>query len=76
MGLEREDVCIGKVVKSGPPNNRDPVPAEIAACSPYLFERLRTIDPQVIVAFGALASRTLLNTTEASGKLRVRFHEF
>jgi DNA polymerase len=76
MGLSRDQVYICNVVKCRPPNNRDPAPDEIAACSPYLFEQLTTIDPEVIVALGAPASRTLLKTDEAIGRLRGRFHDF
>lgn len=76
MGTRRADVYICNVVKCRPPNNRDPAADEIAACSRYLFEQLQVIDPQVIVALGAPASRTLLNTTEPIGKLRGRFHDF
>lgn len=76
MGLRREDVYICNVVKCRPPNNRDPEADEIAACSPYLFEQLQTIDPEVIVALGAPATRTLLRTTESIGRLRGRFHDF
>lgn len=76
MGLRREDVYICNVVKCRPPNNRDPEADEIAACSPYLFEQLRTIEPEVIVALGAPAARTLLQTSDAIGRLRGRFHDF
>lgn len=76
MGLTREDVYICNVVKCRPPENRDPAPDEIAACSPYLFEQLRIIDPEVIVALGAPASRTLLQTGDPIGRLRGRFHDF
>lgn len=76
MGLRREDVYICNVVKCRPPNNRDPEADEIAACSPYLFEQLQTIGPEVIVALGAPATRTLLQTTDAIGRLRGRFHDF
>lgn len=76
MGLKRDDVYICNVLKCRPPDNRDPSPDEITACSPYLFQQLATINPQVIVALGAPASRTLLNTDESIGRLRGRFHDF
>ncbi|MCK6457804.1 MAG: uracil-DNA glycosylase [Phycisphaerae bacterium] len=76
MGLRRDDVYICNVIKCRPPNNRTPAPDEIAACCPYLFEQLRTIQPEVIVALGAPAAQTLLNTRESIGKLRGRFHDF
>ena len=46
IGLSREDVFIANVLKSRPPGNRDPQPAEIEACEPYLFEQVRLIEPQ------------------------------
>jgi uracil-DNA glycosylase family 4 len=76
MGLRREDVYICNIVKCRPPNNRDPAADEIMACSPYLYEQLRVIDPEVIVALGAPASKTLLDTTLGIGRLRGQFHEF
>jgi DNA polymerase len=53
IGLTREQVFITNVVKCRPPNNRDPLPAEIEACAPYYLERqIELIDPQVIVTLG------------------------
>ena len=76
MALTRDDVFICNVLKCRPPNNRDPAPDEVTACSPYLIEQLRIIDPEVIVALGAPAARTLLDTNEGIGRLRGRFHDF
>ena len=76
MGLSRESVYICNVLKCRPPNNRDPAGDEISACSPYLFEQLRLIDPEAIVALGAPAARTLLDTGQGIGRLRGTFHEF
>ena len=76
MGLTRDDVFICNVLKCRPPNNRTPSLSEIAACSPYLFEHLQAIQPEVICALGAPASQTLLKTKESIGRLRGRFHDF
>ena len=51
-GLAREDVFITNVVKCRPPGNRDPLPDEIAACSPCLERQIALIDPDVIVTLG------------------------
>jgi DNA polymerase len=51
-GLRRQDVFIANVVKHRPPNNRDPEPDEIAACSGYLERQIAAIDPRVIVTLG------------------------
>ncbi|MEK7756187.1 MAG: uracil-DNA glycosylase, partial [Planctomycetota bacterium] len=76
MGLTREDVFICNVLKCRPPGNRDPHADEILACSAYLREQLSVIQPELIVALGAPAAKTLLNTTLSIGKLRGQFHEF
>jgi uracil-DNA glycosylase len=51
-GLERETVFIANVVKCRPPNNRDPMPDEMAACAPYLERQLALVDPRVVVTLG------------------------
>jgi DNA polymerase len=50
--LPREDVFITNVVHYRPPNNRDPLPEELAAFKPYLDEIIKIIDPKVIVTLG------------------------
>ena len=52
IGLARDQVYITNVVKCRPPNNRDPMPQEIAACAPYLERQLTLIKPKVIVTLG------------------------
>ncbi len=76
MGLTRDEVFICNVLKCRPPANRDPSAEEILACSPYLLRQLAIIDPEVIVALGAPAAKTLLKTAQSIGKLRGRFHDF
>ncbi|HLB74017.1 MAG TPA: uracil-DNA glycosylase, partial [Sedimentisphaerales bacterium] len=49
---------------------------EIIACLPYLQRQIELIQPEMIVALGAHAARTLLDTTESIGQLRGRFHEY
>ncbi|MCO6439437.1 MAG: uracil-DNA glycosylase [Phycisphaerae bacterium] len=76
MGLTRDDVYICNTVKCRPPNNRVPTAEEILACNPYLREQLSILRPEVIVALGAPASKTLLGTAESISRLRGRFHDF
>jgi len=52
IGLDRKTVFIANVVKCRPPNNRDPQPDEIQACSKYLDAQLEAIGPKVIVTLG------------------------
>ena len=76
MGLSREDVFICNTLKCRPPDNRDPRPEEIISCLPFLRRQLEMINPEIIVALGAHAAKTLLETNEAIGKLRGKFHEY
>jgi DNA polymerase len=52
VGLKREEVFITNVVKHRPPENRDPAPMEIAACSGWLEAQLAAISPKVVVTLG------------------------
>jgi uracil-DNA glycosylase len=52
IGMKREDVYITNVVKHRPPENRDPLPAEIAACSVWLDRQLELLHPRMIVTLG------------------------
>jgi DNA polymerase len=51
-GLKRTDVYITNIVKHRPPNNRDPLPNELAACRPYLERQIQVINPRLIVTLG------------------------
>ncbi|MCC6971431.1 MAG: uracil-DNA glycosylase [Phycisphaerales bacterium] len=76
MGLTREGVYIANVLKTRPPNNATPTGEECKLCKPYLFEQVAAIKPEAIVTLGLPATRTVLDTTEAMGKLRGRWAEF
>lgn len=52
INLKREDVYIANVVKCRPPNNRDPLPDEAAACWLWLIKQINIIDPKLIVTLG------------------------
>ena len=52
IGLKRSDIYIANVVKHRPPNNRDPLPNEITACSYYLDRQIALIKPKIIVTLG------------------------
>ncbi|UCF00468.1 MAG: uracil-DNA glycosylase [Planctomycetota bacterium] len=75
-GLKRSDVFIANILKCRPPGNRDPRPDEIINCFPYLQRQIEVINPKIIVALGAPAARTLLNTNKSIGQLRGQFHEY
>jgi DNA polymerase len=70
VGIRRDDVYIANVVKCRPPGNRDPLPEEITACTPWLEEQLSLIDPRVIVSLGNFATRFVLNAQVGITKVR------
>jgi len=76
IDLTRDDVFICNVLKHRPPGNRNPLPDEVAACSPYLVRQIELIKPKVIVAFGTFAAQTLLQSREPLGKLRGMIHRY
>jgi len=69
IGLTREQVFIANVLKSRPPNNRDPKPEEIAACQPYLWRQIELIKPKVICTLGNFSTKLL--SGDPSGITRV-----
>lgn len=76
VGQSRETAFIANIIKSRPPNNRDPEDAEIAACMPYLLRQIELIRPRLILAVGRVAAQQLLATDQALGRLRGRVHSF
>jgi uracil-DNA glycosylase family 4 len=60
IGLKREDVFITNIVKQRPPNNRDPLPEEIAAHFPLLQKQIEIINPKIIVMLGRHSMSQLL----------------
>jgi uracil-DNA glycosylase family 4 len=75
-GFARNEVYIANVVKCRPPNNRDPLPDEIASCRPYLDQQIDLISPRVILSLGNFATRTLLGTETGVTQLRGRTYPF
>ncbi|KJS29855.1 MAG: hypothetical protein VR64_18790 [Desulfatitalea sp. BRH_c12] len=75
MKLTREKVYICNVVKCRPPENRNPEPAEIQACRPFLQRQVAALRPKVICALGTFAAQTLLDTPQAISALRGHFHD-
>ena len=76
VNLTREEVFITNAVLCRPPGNRNPEPDELAACAPFLADKLAVIQPKVVLALGSVATQSLLRTKEAIGKLRGRLHPF
>lgn len=76
INLTREQVFITNVLKHRPPANRNPLPDEVAACSPYLVRQIQMVKPKVILALGTFAAQTLLETKTPIGKLRGAIHRY
>jgi uracil-DNA glycosylase len=77
IGLDRRtNVYIANVLKSRPPNNRDPRPEEVEACLPYLMRQIALLQPKIMLAVGRIAAQNLLATDAPLGRLRGRVHHF
>ncbi len=76
MALQREHVYITNILKCRPPNNRDPLPTEVACCEPYLQRQINLLQPRIIVAIGRVAAQNLLKTSAPLGRLRGRVHQY
>jgi uracil-DNA glycosylase family 4 len=76
IGLGRDDVYIANVIKCRPPDNRNPDPDEVETCEPFLIRQIDAIKPQVIVALGTFAARTLLETKDPISRLRGRVYDY
>ena len=71
--LSRDEVYILNVLKCRPPDNRQPLPAEIDNCREYFERQLAAIAPEYVCCLGTTAAQALLRTTEPIGKLRGRW---
>lgn len=76
IDLPREQVYIGNIIKCRPPNNRDPLPEEIAACRGFIERQIELIGPRVLLSLGRVSAQALLQTGESVGRLRGRWHSF
>ena len=70
MTLSREEVYIANVLKCRPPQNRDPLPQEVATCGPFLKRQVAAIQPEVIVDVGKFASNLLSGNDGALSRVR------
>jgi len=70
VGIDRNEVFIGNVLKCRPPNNRTPSSFEISQCEPYLIAQLQLINPKLIVCLGLTAAKALLKMEYTLGQFR------
>ncbi len=78
VAIERgRDAAIINVLKCRPPNNRDPMPEEAAACRPFLLRQLELLSPKVLMLLGRTAVTALLPDVadQSMTKLRGRVFE-
>ena len=74
--FEREEVYITNILKSRPPNNRDPLVEEVEAHMPMLYKQIALIKPRVILCVGKTAGNAMLGRRSSLGSLRNTFHDF
>jgi uracil-DNA glycosylase family 4 len=76
INFTRDELFICNILKSRPPNNRDPKPDEVAACEPYLWKQILLIRPKFILCLGRIAGTNLLKIQEPLGKMRGNIYDF
>lgn len=76
-GFRREEIYVANILKCRPPGNRDPLPEEIEACTPYLERQIQLVQPKIICALGKFASQFLAGQPKAPlGRLRGGTHRY
>jgi DNA polymerase len=70
IGLKREEVFIGNVLKCRPPENRDPLAQEIETCKGYLYRQIEIINPPVICTLGRFSTNLILGREVSISKVR------
>lgn len=75
INLDREEVYIANIVKCRPPGNRNPLPTEIEACLPYLFEQIQLVKPELLLLLGKVAAHTLLGFDGTMNEYRSKTYQ-
>lgn len=76
LGMDRSGVYIMNTVKCRPPNNRDPRPDEVEACSRWFDAQLRAVSPKIICLLGRVSAQTVLETDKPLSVLRRNWHDY
>ena len=77
ININRNDgVFITNVLKTRPPNNRDPLASEIKEWEPYLISEIKIIKPRLIVALGKVSGNTLLKKDSSLKEMRETLHDY
>lgn len=72
----REEVYIANILKSRPPNNRDPLAGEVKAHAPILYKQIALIQPKILLCVGKTSATTLLDRQDSLKAMRQKFHDF
>ena len=78
LGRDRsgeQAVFIANVLKCRPPGNRNPEPAEVTACAPFLRRQIELLHPRLIVVMGRFAAQAVLASDTSIASLRGRIHQ-
>ena len=75
IGLARDDVYVANVLKCRPPQNRDPLEAEIASCEPHLFRQIDLVRPRVVATLGNFATKLLSGRPHGITRVHGQEHE-
>ncbi len=70
LGITRSNYYIANIIKCRPPDNRNPLPDEVDACRHFLTDQISLVVPEVILALGNFAAKTVLQSPEGITKLR------
>jgi uracil-DNA glycosylase len=70
IGLARGDCFVANVLKCRPPDNRDPLPAEIDACRGHLERQIELIEPRVVCTLGNFATKLLSGSPQGITRVR------
>ena len=76
MECPRPTTYIANIVKCRPPQNRKPLPDEMAACLPYLHRQVALVKPKVLIALGSTAAEGMLGVRKSLGELRGKVHRW
>lgn len=71
IGLSRaETVYITNILPWRPPGNRQPTPAEIATCIPFVERHIELAGPKVLLFAGGTSAKSLMGRKEGITRLR------
>lgn len=76
IGRDRTGAYITNILPWRPPGNRQPTPAEMALCLPFVQRHIELVRPRIIVLIGGTSAKTLLGTAEGIMRLRGRWFDY